>query len=79
MCLHKEVLSGNGQSQTVQILSACAPTNAGVATFNDSDPAAYYSSANAQNSVLVAGHGVTATVTGQSGNVLTVNVVNPAG
>jgi immune inhibitor A len=79
MCLHKEVLSGNGPSQTVQTLSACAPANAGVATFNDSNPNAYYSSANPQNSVLVAGHGVTATVTGQSGNILTVNVVNPAG
>jgi len=33
--------------------------------------------ANPQGSVMVAGHGVTATVTAQSGNVLTVSVVNP--
>ncbi|MEU5529704.1 immune inhibitor A domain-containing protein [Micromonospora chersina] len=77
MCLHKEVLAGSGKSQTVQLLNACAPANAGIPTFDDSDPAAYYSTANPQNSVKVAGHGVTATVTAQSGNVLTVSVVNP--
>ena len=78
MCLHKEVLTGKNNAQTVQTLAACAAANAGIPTFNDSDPAAYYSTANPQGSVKVAGHGVTATVTGQSGNVLTVNVVNPA-
>jgi immune inhibitor A len=78
MCLHKEVLTGKGQSQSVQTLQACAAANAGIATFNDSNPTAYYSTADSQNSVKVAGHGVTATVTGQSGNVLTVSVVNPA-
>jgi immune inhibitor A len=77
-CLHKEVLVGNGPSQTVQTLSACAPAYAGTATFNDSDPLAYYSSTNPQNSVKVAGHGVIATVTAQSGNILTVSVVNPS-
>ena len=77
MCLHKEVLAGNGPTQTVQTLAACAAANAGIPTFDDSDPAAYYSTVNPQNSVKVAGHGVTATVTAESGNVLTVNVVNP--
>jgi immune inhibitor A len=77
MCLHKEVLAGNGPSQTVQTLAACAAANAGIPTFDDSDPAAYSSIANPQNSVTVAGHGVTATVTAESGNVLTVDVVNP--
>jgi immune inhibitor A len=78
MCLHKEVLTGKGQSQTVQTLAACAAANAGIATFDDSNPTAYYSTADVQNSVKVAGHGVTATVTGQSGNLLTVSVVNTA-
>ncbi|HEY0699169.1 MAG TPA: immune inhibitor A domain-containing protein [Micromonospora sp.] len=78
-CLHKEVLTGSGKSQTVQTVAACAPANPGMPTFNDSDPLAYYSSANVQSSVKVAGHGVTATVTAQTGNVLTVSVVNPAG
>jgi immune inhibitor A len=77
MCLHKEAVVGSGQSQTVQILSACAAANAGIPTFDDSNPTAYYSTANVQNSVIVAGHGVTATVTGQAGSVLTVSVVNP--
>jgi immune inhibitor A len=78
MCLHKEVLAGKGNSQTVQTVAACAAANAGIPTFKDSDPNAYYSTANPQNSVKVAGRGVTATVTAQSGNVLTVNVANPA-
>ena len=68
---------GNGQTQTVETLAACAPANAGIATFDDTNPDAYYSAANPQNSVKVAGHGVTATVTGQSGNVLSVDVTNP--
>ncbi|GAA1877901.1 immune inhibitor A domain-containing protein [Asanoa iriomotensis] len=78
MCLHKEVLAGKGGAQTVQTVAACAPANAGKPTFDDSDPTAYYSTANPQNSVKVAGHGVTATVTAQTGNVLTVDVTNPA-
>ncbi len=77
MCLHKEVLVGNGKAQTVETVAACAPASAGIPTFNDSDPTAYYSTANPQNSVKVAGHGVVATVTAQSGNILTVSVVNP--
>jgi immune inhibitor A len=76
MCLHKEVLVGNGPSQTVQTVAACAAANAGIATFDDTDPTAYYSTAP-QNSVKVAGPGATATVTAQSGNLVTVSVINP--
>ena len=78
LCIHKEILVGNGKSQTVQTLAACAAANPGIPTFDDSNPTAYYSNADTQNSVKVAGHGVTATVTGQSGDVLTVTIVNPA-
>ena len=73
-CLHKEVLVGKGGSQTVQTLAACAPQAAGIATFDDSDPLLYWSSADPQNSVKVAGAGVKATVTGGSGGFLTVQV-----
>jgi immune inhibitor A len=78
-CLHKEVLVGKGKNQTVQELAACAPANAGIPTFDDSDPLRYWSSANPQNSVKVAGVGVKATVTGGTGGFLTVSVTNPAG
>jgi immune inhibitor A len=78
MCLHKEVLTGDKKSPTVELLAACAAANAGIPTFDDSNPTAYYSDVNPQNSVKVAGHGVKATVTAESGNVLTVSVVNPA-
>lgn len=77
-CLHKQVLTGKGKNQTVSTLAACAPANAGVATFDDSDPQRYYDPSNPQGSTLVAGAGVTATVTGQSGTFLTVDVSNPA-
>ena len=39
---------------------------AGIPTFNDKDPLKYWSSANPQGSVKVAGHGVMATVTGDT-------------
>ena len=77
-CLHKQVLTGKGQSQTVSTLAACAPSVAGIPTFNDTDPLAYWSSSNPQNSVKVAGEGVTVTVTGDKGTDLAINVVNPA-
>ena len=51
MCLHKEVLVGNGKSQTVETVAACAAANAGIPTFDDSNADAYYSTANPQNSV----------------------------
>jgi immune inhibitor A len=77
-CLHKEALSGKGQQQTVATLAACAPSNPGIPVFDDTNPDAYYSTANPQNSVKVAGHGVRVTVTGDAGDDLTISVVNPA-
>jgi immune inhibitor A len=76
-CLHKEVLSGNGPSQTVSTVAACAPATAGLPTFDDAAEDAYYSTANPQGSVKVAGHGVKVTVTGDKGDDLTISVVNP--
>jgi immune inhibitor A len=76
-CLHKEVLTGNGPSQAVSTLEACAPASAGIPVFDDTDPNAYYSTANKQGSVQVAGHGVKVTVTGDKGDDLTISVVNP--
>lgn len=76
-CLHKEVSVGHGPSATVEELAACAPASAGIPTFDDSVTDAYWSSANPQGSVKVAGHGVTATVTGDAGDDLTIHVVNP--
>ena len=77
-CLHKEVLVGKGSNQTVQQVEACAAARAQQATFDDTNPLAYWSSANPQNSVKVAGIGVKATVTGGSNGFLTVQVTNPA-
>jgi immune inhibitor A len=78
-CLHKEVLTGKGQQQTVTTLAACAPSVPGIPVFDDTNPDAYYSTANPQGSVKVAGHGVKVTVTGDAGDDLTISVVNPAG
>ena len=77
-CLHKQVLVGKGAAQTVEPVAACAPSVAGIPTFNDTDPLAYWSSSNPQNSVKVAGEGVKVTVTGDKGTDLTISVVNPA-
>ena len=76
-CLHKQVLTGKGKAQAVQTVAACAPASAAIPTFDDSDPDAYYDPSNPQGSTKVAGAGVKATVTGQNGNVLTVQVTNP--
>ena len=77
-CLHKQVLSGTGKNQSVQTLAACAPSNAGIPTFNDTVKDRYWSAADPMNSVKVAGHGVTVTVTGDRGSDLTISVVNPS-
>ena len=74
VCLHKEVLV----KREVQSLAACAPSNGGLPTFDDTNPLAYWSADNPQNSVKVAGHGVAATVTDDSGSDLVVRVTNPA-
>jgi immune inhibitor A len=78
VALHKEVVVGNGKNQTIEWVAASAPSVAGIPTFTDSDVDAYWSSANALSSALVAGHGVTITVTSQTtGGTLTVTVTNP--
>ncbi|HEX8079924.1 MAG TPA: immune inhibitor A domain-containing protein [Jatrophihabitans sp.] len=75
VALHKEVMVG----KTVQTQTAPAPSNPGIATFNDSVADRYWSSANPLSSALVAGHGVTVTVTSQVTNgALTVTVNNPS-
>ncbi|HEU4811949.1 MAG TPA: immune inhibitor A domain-containing protein [Nocardioides sp.] len=76
VCLHKQVAGKTSGSYTT--LEACAPSSPGIATFDDSDPNAYWDSANPQNSTKVAGIGVTATITANNGGFLTVAVSNPA-
>jgi immune inhibitor A len=78
VCLHKQVLVGNGPNQQVETLAACADSSAAMPTFDDSDPNAYWDAANPQNSVKVAGVGVTATVTADEDGFLSVEVTNPA-
>jgi immune inhibitor A len=79
VALHKEVVVGTGSKATVQTLTASAPSNQGIPTFDDSIADAYWSAANPLSSALVAGHGVRITVTSQVTNgVLTVTVNNPA-
>jgi immune inhibitor A len=77
VCLHKQAADSSPAGYTTY--EACAKDLAAMPTFDDSNPTAYWSAVNPQNSVKVAGHGVTATVTGASGGVLTVAVTNPAG
>ena len=77
-CLHKQVVAGKGQAQTIQTMEACSPGGAAMPTFNDTKVDAYWSAGNPQNSVKVAGAGVKVTVTGDRGSDLTVSVVNPA-
>ena len=79
VCLHKQVADRKapGGYRTVE---ACAASQPGVATFDDTLPNAYWNSANPQNSTKVAGHGVKATVVSEdaaTGNI-TVSVTNPA-
>jgi immune inhibitor A len=75
----KEVLAGHGPSQTVQTLEATVPSSAGIPTFDDTIADAYWSADYPFSSVLVAGHGVTATVTSQvTGGPMTITVDNPA-
>ena len=78
VCLHKEVATDNKGGYTT--VAACQGATPGVATFNDTNPNAYWDSKNPQNSTKVAGLGVKATVTSQdasTGNI-TVSVINPA-
>lgn len=74
VCLHKQVNSTGG----VQTLEACAPSVPGIATFDDSDPEAYWTATNPWNSVKVAGVGVTARVLNEKKDgSITVEVTNP--
>jgi immune inhibitor A len=77
VCLHKQVATDNKGGYTT--LAACQDSKPGIATFNDTDPNAYWTSTNPWNSTKVAGHGVKATVTSEdasTGNI-TVSVTNP--
>ena len=77
--LHKQVLVGKGKKATVQTLTASSTPGTQQATFDDSVEDAYYSDANKLGGVLVAGHGVTITVTEQNtGGTMTISVTNPA-
>jgi immune inhibitor A len=74
VALHKEIVV----KKQVQLLTASAPSNAGIPTFTDAVTDAYWSAANPLSSALVAGHGVTITVTSQVTNgAMTVTVANP--
>ncbi len=77
VCLHKQVADRKAPNGYTT-LAACAPSSPGIATFDDSDPDAYWDSANPQNSTKVAGVGVKATITANDGGFLTVEVSNPA-
>jgi immune inhibitor A len=78
VCLHKEVSGGTQKAPTVTTAEACAGGTPQKATFDDTNPDAYYDTAAPQNSVKVAGVGVKATVTADDGQFLTVSVSNPA-
>jgi immune inhibitor A len=75
-CLHKEVLVGKGKRQSVETDAACTSSPA-LAQFADTGENAYWSADNPMGSTKLPGSGVTATVTGQDGDVLTVAVHNP--
>ncbi|HEX4868903.1 MAG TPA: immune inhibitor A domain-containing protein [Acidimicrobiales bacterium] len=74
---HREVLVGKGKNQTVETLTATPTETSALPTFTDAVEDAYYSADNPWASALVAGHGVTITVTSQ-GLTMGIAVVNPA-
>lgn len=78
VCLHKEALVGTGAKAEVKTFTACATERSPIATFDDTNPDAYWSSANPWNSTKVAGHGVTATVNGVTRGQMTVTVTSKA-
>ncbi len=78
IALHKEVLTGNGKSRTVQVLEAAVPSRSGIPTFTDADPNAFFSTANPLGGVYVAGHGASLTVDDETtAGPMTVTVSNP--
>ena len=80
VCLHKQVAVKAKGKTTIETLAACndAGTRAPKPTFDDTNPLAYFSADNPLNSVVVAGVGVKATVTAETGTDITVHVSNPA-
>ena len=78
--LHKEILVGKGKNQTIESVAAVGAdgTRLQSATFSDLIADAFFSELNPLGGVLVAGHGVTVTVTDQNtGGTMTVEVTNP--
>jgi immune inhibitor A len=73
--LSRQVAGRKPGSYTTQTVTA--PARRMVATFDDTDPEAYYDSANPQGSVKVAGAGVVARVVDQTADTITVRVRNP--
>lgn len=74
VCLHTQVPTKTGFTSQ----EACAPSVAGIPTFDDTDPNRYWTAANPWNSVKVAGVGVTATVTAENADrSIDVQVSNP--
>jgi immune inhibitor A len=78
MCLHRQVLVGNGANAQQKTVSACVPSNAGIPEFYDASETAYYSSDNPWGSTMTAGSKMRATVLSESGGNITVQVVTPA-
>jgi immune inhibitor A len=76
--LHKQVVVGNGPSQSIAY--RCAWPNgvlAAIATFDDSNVNQYWDATNPQNSTKVAGYGTEITVTDHvDGGALTITVDN---
>jgi len=74
----KEILTGHGKNQAIQTLSVTVGPSAAIPTFTDADEDAYWSASLPFSSILVAGHGVTATVTSQTtGGAMAIAVTNP--
>ena len=79
MCLTKQVAVKAKGKTTIDTQKACNDAaRAPMATFDDTDPLAYYSAENPLNSVKVAGVGVKATVMNDDGSTISVHVDNPA-
>ena len=75
--LHKQVVVGNGPSQTIAYRCAWPTNLAAIPTFDDSNVDQYWDSTNAQNSTKVAGYGTEITVTSQvTGGALSITVDN---
>ena len=78
IAFRSETTTGHGPNQTIVIDDVVVPASAAIATFDDSVPERYWSADNPTSSTLVAGHGVTATVTEQiEGGAITVFVTTP--